>query len=100
MTNKGGIDEIYNPSMKCTPKTKQIFKMEKFKRSTSLCSTQNLSENNSFVNPFGVLEEFNQSLRLFGDGLGGTMNLSSGMNKQVVPDVQMEMGDTVLHARQ
>jgi hypothetical protein len=27
--NKHGIDEIYNPYTKCTPKTKQIFKVER-----------------------------------------------------------------------
>jgi hypothetical protein len=36
---EGGLQEIYNPQMKCTPKTKQIFKLEKFARSTSCCST-------------------------------------------------------------
>jgi len=30
LRNDGGIDEIYNPSLKCTPKTKQIFKVEKY----------------------------------------------------------------------
>jgi len=30
LNNEGGLEEIYNPMMKCTPKTKQIFKVEKF----------------------------------------------------------------------
>lgn len=28
-SNKHGMDEIYNPYTKCTPKTKQIFKVER-----------------------------------------------------------------------
>lgn len=38
LLEQGGKDEIYNPKMKCTPKTKQIFKIDKFQRSTSCCS--------------------------------------------------------------
>ena len=38
MNKEGGLDEIYNPSTKCTPKTKNIFKIQKFARSTSSCS--------------------------------------------------------------
>ena len=38
MELEGGQDEIYDPKMKCTPKTKQIFKVEKFSRSTSISS--------------------------------------------------------------
>lgn len=38
LNNEGGMDEIYNPKIKCTPKTKQIFKVEKWQRSTSCCS--------------------------------------------------------------
>lgn len=40
LDNQGGLDEIYNPKTKCTPKTKQIFKVEKYQRSTSCCSNQ------------------------------------------------------------
>ena len=45
MSNEGGLDEIYNPTIKCTPKTKQIFKIEKFPRSTSSCSSNYQSKN-------------------------------------------------------
>ena len=40
LNNEGGLDEIYNPKMKCTPKTKQIFKLQKMPnpRSTSCYS--------------------------------------------------------------
>lgn len=30
LNKEGGEDQIYNPMLKCTPKTKQIFKIEKF----------------------------------------------------------------------
>jgi hypothetical protein len=38
LDNQGGEEEIYNPTTKCTPKTKQIFKVDKFQRFTSCCS--------------------------------------------------------------
>lgn len=47
LANEGGKDEIYNPKMKCTPKTKQIFKIEKFQRSTSCCSNNCPSKANA-----------------------------------------------------
>lgn len=38
LNKDGGLDEIYNPKIRCTPKTKQIFKIDKWQRSTSCCS--------------------------------------------------------------
>jgi len=37
---EGGVDEIYDPQKKCTPKTKLIFKVEKNQRQTSACHTK------------------------------------------------------------
>lgn len=36
-SNKHGMDEIYNPVTKCTPKTKQIFKVERHVGRTASC---------------------------------------------------------------
>jgi hypothetical protein len=71
MSNEGGIDEIYNPKLKCTPRTKQIFKMEKITRSDSVYSNPNQQTSNfigsdDYINPFGILDEFNLSQKLFG----------------------------------
>jgi len=60
MQNEGGIDDIYNPKMKCTPKNKQIFKLEKLPRSTSCHSNDNQINSvpqqkyigDTFINPF------------------------------------------------
>lgn len=92
LDNKGGLDEIYNPKTKCTPKTKQIFKVEKFQRSTSCCSNQCPSrkysdedeimniENDEIGNGFS--ENYNH-LRLFG-GQTQSMNLMAGFPNQQV----------------
>lgn len=72
MASDGGLDEIYNPKMKCTPKTKQIFKMEKFVSSTSSCGsvsekpTDAAQFHEQFINPLGSMDELNK-LRLFGN---------------------------------
>jgi hypothetical protein len=87
LASQGGLDEIYNPKLKCTPRTKQIFKMEKFHyRNSSCCSNggsamersnegpQNL---NDFINPLATMDEIN-NIRLFGDETM-TMNLQAGV---------------------
>ena len=74
LSSQGGADEIYNPKMKCTPKTKQIFKMEKFDRNKSQWSNKSVGDNLSmeegyqetFINPFGILDDFSSGLKLFG----------------------------------
>lgn len=85
MHNQGGLDEIYNPSMKCTPKTKQIFKLEKHHRNTVCCSDNCPSKEvevgqmedavdpyfipktgDENFNQFGMNPDFNDNIRLFG----------------------------------
>ena len=104
LNNEGGLDEIYNPKIKCTPKTKQIFKIDKWQRSTSCCSDKCASrqknepstgiinglsnsgsefgsafpvDNN--LNPFGMNDDFSHNLKLFG---AQTMNMSTGIARQ------------------
>lgn len=46
-SKKNGLDEIYDPVTKCTPKTKQIFKVERhFGRNVACSSTGCLRKNN------------------------------------------------------
>jgi len=73
LASQGGVQEIYNPKMKCTPKTKQIFKMEKVaNRSSSYCSNNGSekhtdgSAHQEFINTLGTLD-YPKKMSLFGD---------------------------------
>lgn len=39
MAEDSGAFDIYDPNQKCTPRSKQIFKVERHRRSTSSCSS-------------------------------------------------------------
>lgn len=41
--------DIYDPNQKCTPRSKQIFKVERHRRSTSSCSSECPSRRNRSV---------------------------------------------------
>jgi len=86
LNSQGGLDEIYNPKLKCTPRTKQIFKMEKFHHRNSSCCSNSGSgmvgsnEGNGlqdFVNPLATMEEIN-CMHLFGEETIN-MNLGAGV---------------------
>lgn len=44
--SKNGLDEIYNPVTKCTPKTKQIFKVERHSGRNIACSSSGCLKKN------------------------------------------------------
>ena len=89
MNNQGGLEEIYNPTTKCTPKTKQIFKVEKFQRSTSSCSNKCPSRKSyDDYDDDMIKDESEQPVlaagynKLFG-AQTATMNLMAGVNKEI-----------------
>jgi hypothetical protein len=82
--------------MKCTPKTKQIFKVDKFARSTSSCSENCPSKHLKKEDPDSQMssedklvgyEEFinNPATNLFGPQTS-TMNLSAGVQQDLFGD--------------
>lgn len=95
MQTQGGLDEIYNPKIKCTPKTKQIFKMEKFPRKPSCSSIQETSSqmirDRDYVNPFGIMEDFLQtpSFNLFGNH--SEMTMSAGIQNEYNMQIDQPM---------
>lgn len=40
LAEDSGAFDIYDPKNKCTPRSKQIFKVERHRRSTSSCSSE------------------------------------------------------------
>jgi len=88
LSSQGGLEEIYNPSMKCTPKTKVIFKCSKVSHRSSSFSMDQGTEIGQFVNPFSnfgieglgnpfLMDDLTNNVKLFGNQTSA-MNLAAG----------------------